>query len=525
MKCKLFTILILLASQLAISQTDSLNGFKVFYYQGGQKSSEGFLRDGKPDGYWKSYYENGFLKSEGTRNNFLLDSIWTFYYNTGDIHQVISYRNDQKNGFALTYIYEKINDIDSAYFLKSKELFLNGIRQGESFYYYPNGRLQFKVYYRNDKRHGKGKELDDTGLVINLFEYFNGYLIENIKINRYDANNVKQGRWIDFHTNGEIKTDASYLNGKYHGYFREYNDKGALLKEIRYLNGEPVTRDVEEELKVKADVKTVYHDNGKVKFVGAFLDGQPVGVHREYDISGALTMAKQYDDFSVLKAQGLYDDSGNQTGKWTLFFDSGNVLGTGSYRNNLREGEWLYYYENGKKEQTGTYKNDKPDGYWVWYYESGQVLREENYLDGKLEGDYAEYDENGNIISKGSYFDGLKTGEWYYNVGDHIEKGTYADGFKNGLWKHYYPNDKVCFEGEFRGGDPYGTHYYYYPDGTIALSGKYRAGKKHKKWKKFNQDGSLFIVYTYKNAKIVEIDGKKIKDSDSGIFKEDPELF
>jgi antitoxin component YwqK of YwqJK toxin-antitoxin module len=514
-----------LVSQIAYSQSDSLNGYKVFYYPGGQKSSEGFLREGKPDGYWRSYYENGFVKSEGTRNNFLLDSIWKFYYNTGDLHQVISYRNDQKNGYTLTYTYEKTNNNDSAYFLKSKELFLNGIRQGESFYYYPNGNLQFKVYYRNDKRHGKGKELNESGQVISLFEYFNGYLIENTKINRLDANNIKQGRWIDFFQHGEIKTDVTYLNGKYHGYYREYNEKGELLKEIRYLNGEPVTRDVEEELRVKADVRTVYHENGKPKYIGAFLEGKPVGIHREYNTDGFLIMAQQYDDFSVLQAQGLFDDTGNKTGKWTLFYESGKILGTGNYKNDLRDGEWYYYYENGSTEQKGNYKNDKPDGYWVWYYPSGKILREENYLDGKREGDVAEYDENGNYISKGSYFDGLKTGDWYYNVGDHTEEGAFENGYKNGVWKYYYPDKRISFEGEFRGGDPIGAHYYYYADGTVALSGKYKTGKKHKKWKKFNSDGSLFLVYTYKNGKIVEIDGKKIKEADAGIYKEEQEHF
>ena len=56
------------------------NGFNVFYYENGVKSSEGYLKNGKPDGFWKTYYENGVLKTEGKRTEFLLDSIWVFYY-------------------------------------------------------------------------------------------------------------------------------------------------------------------------------------------------------------------------------------------------------------------------------------------------------------------------------------------------------------------------------------------------------------------------------------------------------------
>ena len=57
---------------------------KVFYYPNGNVSSEGTLRNGKPDGYWKTYFENGQLKSEGNRVDFMLDGQWNFYSEEGD---------------------------------------------------------------------------------------------------------------------------------------------------------------------------------------------------------------------------------------------------------------------------------------------------------------------------------------------------------------------------------------------------------------------------------------------------------
>ena len=507
------------------SQTDTIGKLTTFYYASGKKSSEGIIRDNKPDGFWKSWYENGNLKSEGLRTGFLLDSIWNFYYENGKIHQRISYRNDQKNGYTETWVNEKTTSGDSVYYMISKELFLNGIRQGESFYYHRNGTLQMSIYYRSDKRHGKGREFDDRGHVISLFEYFNGYLIENIKINRLDSQGRKQGRWIAFFENGEVFTDISYMNDKMHGYYREYNSSGILVKEMRYLNGEPVTRDMEDELKVKADVRTQYNSNGSLKFTGAFLNNNPVGVHKEYDENGNLAMAKEYDEFGTLLAQGLFDAQGNRTGKWTFFYDDGSISGKGSYQNNQKTGTWEFFYRDGKPEQKGDFVNDKPEGYWVLYYISGAVLREENYHFGKREGEFTEFDEAGNIITKGEYFDGYKMGEWFYHVGDHTEIGSFENGFKTGKWKHYYLNDKLSFEGEFRGGDPTGKHVFYYEDGSIYITGFYRAGKKHGSWKRFNPDGTLFSVYTYKNGKLQKIDNKKIDDTDADIFKEELPLF
>ena len=50
------------------SQDINPNGYNIFYYDNGVKSSEGTMRDGKADGYWKNYYKNGLLKIEGKRN-------------------------------------------------------------------------------------------------------------------------------------------------------------------------------------------------------------------------------------------------------------------------------------------------------------------------------------------------------------------------------------------------------------------------------------------------------------------------
>ena len=50
------------------------DGFTKYTYSSGKVSSEGFIKNGKPDGYWKTYYENGIIKyfSENNRR------LWVF---------------------------------------------------------------------------------------------------------------------------------------------------------------------------------------------------------------------------------------------------------------------------------------------------------------------------------------------------------------------------------------------------------------------------------------------------------------
>ncbi|NLD36650.1 MAG: hypothetical protein GX654_07265, partial [Desulfatiglans sp.] len=53
-------ILIMLASVSALlaaqQNTQLQDGYQQFRYPNGNISSEGYIKNGKPDGYWKSYY-------------------------------------------------------------------------------------------------------------------------------------------------------------------------------------------------------------------------------------------------------------------------------------------------------------------------------------------------------------------------------------------------------------------------------------------------------------------------------------
>src|ERR1700761_1149444 len=79
-------------------------GYNKLYDANGKLSSEGTIRNGKPDGYWKTYYENGKIKSEGNRKDYVLDSVWNFYTAKGLMYVSFTYKNGKKNGFKYSYI-------------------------------------------------------------------------------------------------------------------------------------------------------------------------------------------------------------------------------------------------------------------------------------------------------------------------------------------------------------------------------------------------------------------------------------
>ncbi|AWG20593.1 membrane-binding protein [Flavobacterium faecale] len=50
----------------------------------------------------------------------------------------------------------------------------------------------------------------------------------------------------------------------------------------------------------------------------------------------------------------------------------------------------------------------------TYYYENGQVMQEGFFKDGKLQGEWTSYDVNGNKSAVATYDKGQKVGKWFY---------------------------------------------------------------------------------------------------------------
>ncbi len=495
------------------SQTEQSlqDGYQVFRYPNGVVSSEGLIKNGKPEGFWKSYYVTGVKKSEGKRTNFMLDSIWIFYDQAGDTTEKINYLFGKKNG----YYYRYKKDPSVGIYIASKELFAGDKKEGTAYFYYPDGKIQQTITYNNGKKEGLSKEYDRNGNIITLLEYNNDFLISRERINRTDSKGLKQGEWKEFYPGGGIKSEKTYKDDQLHGYYKEYDNRGRLVLTMLYDNGSIVKSRVEDEPDIEIVKK--YDENGKVIYSGPYRNKVPVGIHREYGKDGKVTNAFVYNDNGVLISEGIVDDAGNRNGKWKDFGPGGKIIAEGQYSDNRRSGVWKFYNSSGKVEQTGSYNNGRPDGIWKWYYDNGALLREEEYYQGQRDGNYTEYSPNGDIISQGMYTDGERNGEWKFKSGDNTEEGKYILGLRDGLWKSYYPNGKLRYKGNYIQGTPDGPQIYYYETGKVKEEQFYRAGIRQRTWKKYNEDGIPILTITYKDDIETSINGVKINLPESDV--------
>jgi antitoxin component YwqK of YwqJK toxin-antitoxin module len=484
------------------------NGFVKFYYPSGQLASEGTMRDGQPDGYWVTYYPTGIKKSEGKRDNFLLDSIWTFYDNKGDTLQKISYMLGKKNGYYLIYGYEGLKEGRDHGVIISRELYVNDKREGLSYYYYDDGKLQYVVGYLDGKKQGLSKEYDKDGTIRSLVYYHNGLMTEREDINRVDANGLKQGVWKEFFPDGKLKSEKSYHNGMLDGLFKEFNEKGNLVMVLKYNEGQVVAEDVDEEENI--EIRNEYDERNRLLKSGPYRENVPIGIHRQYNARGEVIASQTYDNKGNKIAEGIVDEEGRKQGKWNDYYPGGKMMTEGQYQDNYRTGKWNFYRKNGRIEQTGEYNLGRPHGLWVWYYEEGSVLREEEFFNGREDGKLVEYAFDGSIITEGDYVDGEKEGPWYYREGDHIEIGSYITGLRDGKWKYFYGDSTLEFEGYFIQGDPDGKQKLFYQNGNLKEERFYVMGIKERNWKKYDESGNLVMTITYKNDEEARVNGVKV---------------
>jgi len=517
MKKTLFIIVILLTGLFLSGQTGNnpQDGYQVFRYPNGTVSSEGLLKNGKPEGFWKSYYVTSIKKSEGKYTNFQLDSIWVFFDQTGDTIEKINYLFGKRNGYS--YKYKK--ESSAGLYISSKELFAGDRKEGTAYFYFPDGKIQQTVSYNNGKKEGLSKELDRNGMVITLLEYNNDFLISRERINRSDSKGLKQGVWKEFYPDGGVRSEKNYRDDQLHGYFKEKDNKGILVLTMLYDNGSIVKSKVEDEPDI--EIENRYDQNNKLIYSGPFRNKVAVGVHREYGLDGKVKNAFVYNDNGLLISEGIVDEGGKFNGKWKDLYPDGKTQDEGQFTDSRRSGVWKFYNNAGNMEQTGSYNNGRPDGLWKWYYENGTLLREEEYFQGQRDGTYTEYSPTGEIIAQGVYTDGEKNGEWKYKSGDNTEEGKYIVGLRDGLWKSYYPDGKIKFKGNYVQGNPDGQLTYYYENGRPREEQFYRMGIRQKTWKKYNEEGVPELTITYRDDVEVSINGVKINlpESDMKLIK------
>jgi len=470
----------------------------VLYDMSGNVTAGGKICDGKFHGLWINLYPNGKVRSEGKYFLGLLDSTWNFFDSLGNKILEISYKNGVKNGVKRSYGKKLILE----------ENYKDGVLDGYFCEKYYNGKTRKCISVVDGRFNGNVIVYDSNGNVISFEVYKKGILILREDINGFDLNHNKHGKWKEFYSNGNVKSEIEYYHGKKHGYYKLYDKNGNLLKVEMYVNDSLVAND--KSVKTHQIIRD-YYFNGKIKIEGSYYNGIPDGIRREYDTSGNVVKSYVFD-MGMLTFEGIIDFYGRKQG-YCKEYDNGILIAEGKYVNDKKVGEWKFYNSEGKLIEKGSFVNGRPDGVWYSFYPSGKIQRIEHYDSGVLNGEFIEFNEDSSIMAHGSYVDGLEDGRWFYSLGDVYYEISYANGELNGSFKIYdRDSHQLIVLNNYSHGVLNGKQYYYV-NGRPKLEAYYVNGMREGIWKYYDDEGTLFLKVTYKSDKEIAIDRFKLDEN------------
>ena len=144
---------------------------------------------------------------------------------------------------------------------------------------------------------------------------------------------------------------------KKNGYGKEYNERGLLIFEGEYSNGE----------KIKGNIYEYYSTKNRIKFEGTYLNGKKfdgIGYDINNNIIYTLNNGRGYvKEFNVyydyLEYEGEYVN-GEKNGKGKAFDHKGNIIFEGEYKNDHRWNGKLFEFDYKEiKRFEGEYINGK----------------------------------------------------------------------------------------------------------------------------------------------------------------------
>jgi len=134
-------------------------------------------------------------------------------------------------------------------------------------------------------------------------------VVEGDTINIINSDSLKQGLWKEFWSNGDVKSEVNYKNGKKQGFEITWFDSPDCVESERFykdgkLDGPVIyySKKCQKELfetykdGVKEGLELEYYSNGRVKAEGKYIKGHLDGYYKVFDKNGNFSFESRSSD-------------------------------------------------------------------------------------------------------------------------------------------------------------------------------------------------------------------------------------
>jgi antitoxin component YwqK of YwqJK toxin-antitoxin module len=283
------------------------------------------------------------------------------------------------------------------------------------------------------------------------------------------VNGRKFGIWNEYHTNGTLKNNLTFVDGRPKGFMILYNLEGDTSECGYYINNRWTGNYRSffsgnrrqhvfffNENGKRDGCQLYYNETGEVVREADYINGKETfgrefyedGYVRE-EVNGYVT--RHYDKTGRLSDVVKYRDSAKKNYTETAYHRNGVISSVISYTEGKRNGNANTYYESGNLKFKGAYKNDKLSGKRLYYniagkkmngafviYEHGnKAERTGTCINGKPEGELKVYDWKGNVCVLVNFKNGQPDGNTYYYTNSKL---TLTEVYCKGVYLAEFPN-------------------------------------------------------------------------------------
>ena len=253
------------------------------------------------------YSENGMLKPEdnsfmkkGNREN----GEYTEWYPNGNLSEHGFYKNGKEDG-----LYETYNERQG--YLYSRINYKEGVQEGLSEYFHPNGTLRSRTNWKDGKIDGTHELFHDDGSLSYIRHYKGG---------SYD------GLAASYNRDGTPIETLEFKNGREHGKHEMYFSDGKQVKLVEYYDDGKLH-----------GAKIKYDYDGYPRSIENYVHGARQGVQEYYDYGhGKLALKTTEKDNIVRKSEGFnsdgtisfvkrYNEYGEPDGVWKFWTRDGKL--------------------------------------------------------------------------------------------------------------------------------------------------------------------------------------------------------
>ncbi|MDB5256929.1 MAG: phophatidylinositol-4-phosphate 5-kinase [Chitinophagaceae bacterium] len=147
----------------------------------------------------------------------------------------------------------------------------------------------------------------ENGVLKEYYEIGNGQALK--KVAEY-KDGVLNGPYLEYYSNGNVKTDAHYVKGELEGVRKHFFENGKMKAEETYKGGK------------RNGLYKYYYKNGNVETERYFQNGLKHGMYTQYYKNGKPEFTYNYSQDKMQGENKEYYDNGQV--KYIAFFDQGD---------------------------------------------------------------------------------------------------------------------------------------------------------------------------------------------------------